>query len=325
MNFIPDDLPDEHGNSLLNASCTPNMKTGLTTIWFREIFSLQCTKKVRAVEQTRKPTHIRAMTLIKRALDHLGHWIATRASSPHNAYEPYRASRPDYVERVIEPGDVLLIEGGRSKISSAIKYLTQSSWSHAALYVGEDGVCDAQGHALTLIEAEIGEGIIASPLAKYASYNTRICRPVGLTAEDRARLLGFARAQVGGRYDMGNIFDILRYWVPNPPVPQRFRRRMIALGAGQPTEAICSTLIARAFEHIRYPILPDIEPQEAQGAMGRAQRREVLHIRDSALYTPRDFDISPFFRIIKPTLEMGFDYKALEWSDRENTSENQPS
>lgn len=283
-------------------------------------------KTQQGVEAGSRQGHIRPMSFINTVLDYLGRWLATRASSPRHAYEPYRASRPDYVERIIEPGDVLLIEGGRSKIASAIKYLTQSTWSHAALYVGDDGLShDGEGRPLTLVEAELGEGIIASPLAKYASYNTRICRPVGLTAADRVKLLAFARAQVGGRYDMANVFDILRYWVPNPPVPQRFRRRMIALGAGEPTEAICSTLIARAFEHIRYPILPDIEAMEARDAMGRAQCREVLHIRDSALYTPRDFDISPFFRIIKPTLEMGFDYKALEWSEGEPTSENQPS
>lgn len=268
---------------------------------------------------------MRRMSFVHSLLERIGHWVARRASNPRHVYEPYRASRPEFVERVIEPGDVLLVEGGRSKIASAIKYLTQSSWSHAALYVGDSGARDADGAALTLVEAEIGEGIIASPLSKYASYNTRICRPVGLTPADREKLVRFAREQVGGRYDMGNVVDILRYWVPNPPVPQRFRRRMIALGAGAPTEAICSTLIARAFEHIRYPILPNIEAMEAKDSRGRAQRREVLHIRDSALYTPRDFDVSPFFRIIKPTLEIGFDYKALEWSEGEETSENQPS
>ena len=265
------------------------------------------------------------MSLWNNLLDRLGRWVASRANDPRHAYEPYRASRPDFVERIIEPGDVLLVEGGNSKIASAIKYLTQSTWSHAALYVGDDGARDAEGNALTLVEAELGQGIITAPLAKYARYNTRICRPVGLTPADRARLIAYARAQVGGRYDMGNVLDIIRYWVPNPPVPQRFRRRMIALGAGQPTEAICSTLIARVFEHIRYPILPDMETIEAKDALGRAQRREILHIRDSALYTPRDFDVSPFFRIIKPTIEFGFDYKQLEWSEEEQTSENQPS
>ena len=42
-------------------------------------------------------------------------------------------------------------------------------------------------------------------------------------------------------------------------------------------------------------------------------RREILHIRHYSLFTPRDFDLSPYFRIVKPTIEFGFDYKQIEW------------
>src|SRR5258705_1573752 len=45
-------------------------------------------------------------------------------------------------------------------------------------------------------------------------------------------------------------------------------------------------------------------------------RREILHIRDSSLYMPRDFDISPYFAVVKPTIEEGFDYTALHWADK---------
>ena len=58
------------------------------------------------------------------------------------------------------------------------------------------------------------------------------------------------------------------------------------------------------------------------GAPGRASaqsaysRREIMHIRHHSLYTPRDFDLSPYFHIVKPTLAYGFDYKTLEWAER---------
>lgn len=250
-------------------------------------------------------------------LDRIGHWIASRATDVSSSYEPYLASRPEFVARVIQPGDVLLVEGGRSKVASAIKYLTQSTWSHAALYIGDVlGQTTDKGEALTLIEAELGLGIIASPLEKYASFNSRICRPVGLTPQDRDKLIRYAIKRLGGQYDMRNVLDLMRYLLPNPPVPQRFRRRLISLGSGQPTRAICSTLIARAFEKVRYPILPRIEQFSDIDGMGNARRREILHIRDSSLFTPRDFDVSPFFKIIKPTIELGFDYTSLVWSDQ---------
>lgn len=261
--------------------------------------------------------HSRAMGLVNTTLDRLGRWIARRATDVTTTYEPYLASRPEFVARVLQPGDVLLIEGGRSRVSSAIKFLTQSTWSHAALFVGDaTGMRDATGSCCSLIEAELGQGIIASPLEKYASFNTRICRPVGLTPQDREKVIQYAVARIGGQYDLRNVIDLVRFMLPNPPIPQRFRRRMLSLGSGEPTRAICSTLIASAFQQVRYPILPRVELQAETDAMGQNRRREVMHIRHSSLFTPRDFDVSPFFKIIKPTIEFGFDYKEMIWFDQ---------
>jgi hypothetical protein len=75
---------------------------------------------------------------------------------------------------------------------------------------------------------------------------------------------------------------------------------------------ICSALIAQAFDAVRYPILPKITR-----AGSRQARREILHIRDSSLYMPRDFDISPYFEIVKPTIVHGFDYTTLHWADKQ--------
>jgi hypothetical protein len=237
-------------------------------------------------------------------LDRLGALLARRLTRSASGHEPYAASRPELLGITIRPCDVLLIEGHPTKISSAIRYLTQSSWSHAALYVGLAGnLGRSDGEALTLIEAELGAGVIASPLSKYANYNTRICRPIGLTPEDRAAVIRFAAERIGHAYDLRNIIDLMRYLLPQPPVPQRWRRRMIALGSGEPTRAICTTLIAQAFDSVRYPILPIVERADDKS------RREIMHIRHHSLYTPRDFDVSPFFQIVKPTIESGFDYR----------------
>ena len=116
------------------------------------------------------------------------------------------------------------------------------------------------------------------------------------------------------KYDLKNILDMLRYFMPTPPVPVRWRRRMIAFGSGDPTRAICSSMIAEAFEQIRYPILPEVTRAPGRAsATSTYSREEILHIRHHSLYTPRDFDLSPFFAIVKPTLEFGFDYKRLRW------------
>ncbi|HUS96888.1 MAG TPA: lipo-like protein, partial [Hyphomicrobiaceae bacterium] len=195
--------------------------------------------------------------------------------------------------------------------------LTQSTWSHAALYVGDiQEKSEPDGERHCLVEVNLGEGCVTAPLSKYAHAHTRICRPVAMTPDDRNAIVEFMLQRVGLQYDMRNIFDLARYLVPIIPVPTRFRRRMIALGSGAPTRAICSTLIAQAFQRVRYPILPRVEKVRARKlGMGRYSRQEILHIRHYSLFAPCDFDLSPYFQIIKPTLEDGFNYKGVTWAE----------
>jgi hypothetical protein len=241
-------------------------------------------------------------------LDRVGRVIAGYLQRPAAGFEPFTPSEPAGLRASIKPGDVLLIEG-RTRIAGIIKYLTQSTWSHAALYVGPiAGKEAANGEACELVESNLDAGTICTPLSNYFPYHTRICRPVALSPEDCKTVCDYAIDRIGLEYDLRNIIDLARYLVPLP-VPQRFRRRMIALGSGDPTKLICSALIAQAFGAIHYPILPAIERVESENA-----REEIYHIRHSSLYAPRDFDISPYFSVIKPTIEMGFDYRTIKWS-----------
>src|SRR3954466_9387782 len=238
----------------------------------------------------------------------IGQTLARYLERPAVGYEPFTPSDPEALQAALEPGDVLLVEGD-NHISGVIKYLTQSTWSHAALYVGPIGErTTVDDEPLVLVEAVLGQGVVGAPLSKYRRYHTRICRPIGLTDEDRARVCTYAAERIGFDYDVKNIFDLLRYLFPLP-VPQRWRRRMMALGSGHPTRIICSALIAQAFEHVCYPILPQITRLESEAA-----RRDILEIRHSSLYAPRDFDISPYFALVKPTIEPGFDYRRRAWA-----------
>lgn len=259
------------------------------------------------------------MALFDTILDRIGRLIARRLEEPARGYEPFTPSDPETLRRVLEPADVLLVEGNQ-KVANAIKYLTQSTWSHAALYVGEAlGDAPGGGEALTLIEVNPGAGVVAAPLSKYMCFNTRICRPIGLTAEEQRQVVWFAVERLGNEYDMRNIIDLARYLFPTPPVPVRWRRRMIAFGSGEPTRAICSTLIAQAFQSVHYPILPRIEqlPRHRRGET-RYTRGEILHIRHHSLFAPRDFDLSPYFQIVKPTIEGDFDHHALRWANEQS-------
>lgn len=240
--------------------------------------------------------------------------IIAYISQPTGRYAPFYAPDPELVRKALKPGDILLVEGN-SRLSATIKYLTQSTWSHAALYVGErPGDAAPNGEPNVLLEAEADTGVVTVPLSKYVSFHTRICRPVGLDDANTKQVLDYALARLGTKYDSQRIVDLARYLFPYPPVPVWFRRRMLSIGCGDPTRAICSTLIAQAFASIHYPILPERALINGKTyAMAPYVQSENDHIRTYGLYTPRDFDVSPYFAIVKPTLVAGFDYRTVQW------------
>jgi hypothetical protein len=244
----------------------------------------------------------------------------------------------DMLKRTLRKGDVLLVEGDQ-RISQVIRYLTQSSWSHCALYVGDELLVrdparadelrarfgdDAQH---LLIEAEAVEGVTVSPLAKYERYNIRVCRPQGLHREDVDAVMTHVIDHLGVRYNVRHIFELARFFFPVSLVPRRWRRAALTFGSSCSGRAkICSTMIADAFSHVGYPILPEVVLIDA-GAPGPWWRRWLGHpsgprsVRfrraNTAVITPRDFDLSPYFEVVKFN-HLGdprFDYRQIVWED----------
>ncbi|MCI5105709.1 MAG: lipo-like protein [Pseudomonadales bacterium] len=236
----------------------------------------------------------------------IGQGLASFLSKSLPGYRKLDTVPLERVHACLQAGDIVLVEGN-TRISIAIKYLTQSSWSHAALYVGAPGDSSADP---VLLEADLKEGVRLVSLDHYADFNLRICRAAELKPEEIATVIDFARSKLGHRYDLKNVLDLVRYLIQRPVVPSRYRRSLIGFGSGEPTRAICSTLIAESFQAIDYPILPIHNGDTGdKGEVPQFYRRHFTH------FTPRDFDLSPYFRIIKPTIEGGFDYRQLVWAE----------
>lgn len=219
----------------------------------------------------------------------------------------------------VRPADVLLVEG-RSRISKIIKQITQSTWSHSLLYLGRlYDIDNAQMRSRVkefykgnpdeqlVIESVMGYGTIITPLSSYKNYNLRVCRPRGLSRTDAQSALGFSINHLGMRYSFRHIFDLFRFLFPWGILPRRWRSSLFVHNALKPTEEICSSLIASSFQSVHFPILPEII-QDKEGL--------TLISKNPRLYTPKDFDFSPFFDIIKyPLLSFmgeGF-YQKLPW------------
>ena len=61
------------------------------------------------------------------------------------------------------------------------------------------------GEPLVLVEANIGEGVVAAPLSKYAHAPHPHLPPDRLDEEDRARVCAYAAERIGFDYDLKNI------------------------------------------------------------------------------------------------------------------------
>ena len=66
----------------------------------------------------------------------IGRRLAAFLAKPRERSSHLPTSPPRLLAATLRKGDVLLVEGS-SRFATAIKYLTQSTWSHAAMYVGE--------------------------------------------------------------------------------------------------------------------------------------------------------------------------------------------
>jgi hypothetical protein len=273
-----------------------------------------------------------------RLLPWLSRQLLEWLSEPIPAYEQRVWNDPHALRRTIRKGDVLLVEGD-NRISVVIKYLTQSSWSHAALYIGDEllrqgGVLaerarrDFGADAEHLLVEALPRGVVAAPLAKYIDYNVRLVRPHRLRPEHAKQILDDAIGAIGWQYDLRNVFDLLRYLLPVHIVPHRFRRDALLFGSGQPTEVICSSLLGRLFGRVGFPVLPQVEFPESDpevrraGLLGRVLGHESEHftglfrMRHPTLLTPRDFDLSPYFEVVKfNAIASGtFDYERIHWA-----------
>ncbi len=277
-------------------------------------------------------------------------WLVDQLSemlaAPLATYDRRGWNDPAALKRHIRPGDVLLVEGDQ-RVSAAIKVLTQSSWSHAALYIGDELVrrggeqCDRAvalygDDAKYLVVEALMEGVVVSPVTKYIDFNIRLCRPHRLKPEHLKIILDDSIASIGWQYDLRNVLDLARYCLPFSLIPRRFRRTALHFGSRTPTEVICSSLIGQLFSRVRFPIVPPLSysgfdaPKPGPTRMLRVlfghesqEYTGLLRMRHPTLLTPRDFDLSPYFEIVKfnAVADTRFDYQRLRWADDEDAPE----
>ncbi|NNL65003.1 MAG: lipo-like protein [Myxococcales bacterium] len=275
-------------------------------------------------------------------------WLKDRLvdflNHPVSNYERRAENDVDALCAQIRPGDVLLVEGDQ-RISQVIKLLTHSTWSHSALYIGDEllrrggelreRALEAWGDdAKHMLVEALMDGVVAEPLAKYASLNLRVCRPHRLRPEHLKTILDDGVAAIGWRYDLRNVVDLAKYFVSVSVLPTRLRREQARMGSEAQTEVICSSLIGQLYQRVGFPVAPTIERVEGPAASAPAaaprpgmmrrfflrqgfEPQGIYHRRHPTLLTPRDFDLSPYFEVVKfnAVASGTFDYERIHWAD----------
>ena len=260
----------------------------------------------------------------------IGRALLKRLEMPIPSYEKRIINNMENLYREIQPGDVLLVEG-RSELSRIIQLLTKSSWSHAAIYIG-DRLKDPVGERLKsklnsvgytdrqhlLIEADTGNGVIAIPLNSYENYNIRICRPFGITAQDLQAVVDDVIDNLGKQYDHENILDLALLLLPSFLNPFKKRTVQACLGGCSEYKVVCLGMIAQAFQKVGYPIVSSLlaESDDDNLLMNDPYGSKLI-MRHYSQIVPRDFDLSPNFEIVKYNMIglSGFNYKSI-WAER---------
>jgi len=78
----------------------------------------------------------------------------------------------------------------------------------------------------------------------------------------------------------------------------------------------------QAFQSVHYSILPDVMLKKSNHPTCVQCDKEILHIRHHTLFTPRDFDGSLYFLIIKPTIRQIVNPHRLKWDDSTEAEES---
>jgi len=256
-------------------------------------------------------------------------FILKKLEKPRESYEQRVYNNLDRLYSVIQPGDVVLVEG-RSEMSRLIKLFTRSHWSHVTMYVGKALISPdykqkdfylkryAKDANHMLVEAFSGEGVIAAPLIKYKNYNIRICRPYGIIESDLRHVIEQVISRLGMHYDNQNIVAIALMILQTIWRRKSKHAFRACLGNCNDFQVICSGMIAQAFQSVGYPIVPVLLPRSQKDALNEINPYGGdLIMRHYTQITPKDFDLSPNFEVIKYNIigTTQFDYKSL-WTDR---------
>ena len=238
------------------------------------------------------------MHIMKKLVGAIIHWLMRTNEAKEHGLSDFEKVRFE-----LKACDVLLIDG-RGHADKVIQSISQSRWSHAALYIGrlldiaDQDLKTIIQHFYTgpkdtplIVESRLGDGICVRPLQQYEHEHIRICRPKSLSKKEANQVIRFAINRLGSYKSGANIFDLVRFFVPLGMLSPSWRRRAFLHWAGRNTKNVTAAFVAECFGFIQFPVYPLVKTSSEQGVQ--------LLRRHPKLCLPYEIDLSPNFEIIK--------------------------
>ena len=221
--------------------------------------------------------------MLRRARARLWDAFLRYLTTPIPRPRPAAAESMESLAAVLRRGDVLLSEGN-TRVSSLIKRLTGSPWSHVSMYVGP---LDDGHDPRCIVEADIAAGVRSIRLSELDALNVRVLRPASLDSTKRSRLAEWVTSRIGSEYDHAHALLLGRRLLR---LPLRTRARPASSTAtSTATRFICCSLLVHAFASVGLAIAPVRTCSDASACA------------DPTGVTPGDFEQAPVFEIIGPS------------------------
>ncbi|MFI8417518.1 YaeF family permuted papain-like enzyme [Serratia sp. NPDC078593] len=195
----------------------------------------------------------------------------------------------------LQAGD-LLFSSTIGLSSLGIRLFSASSVSHVAIYVGQGQVAEAVGNGVQIVSLEH---------ALAHSDKLFALRMPGLTREQAAQIVAFAKQKTGSRYNYRGIIQMMPFMMTKQlcslnPFSQDFRQQCVqglatsqlSTPTGGESSYFCSQFVLAAYQQVGYPL--------TQAESGWISPGDLLHMREGDIATLPPSQSLAYIGHIKP-------------------------
>lgn len=221
----------------------------------------------------------------------------------------------DHAAQILQPADVILVNG-TAPADKRIKAITESQWSQALLYLGRlhdikdpslramaSDYLPCQSNTQLLLKVDLVHGVHLITLSELQDAQLRICRPSGLTDNEKQSVIRYSLSRLESHKKHAWWPAIRLLLVPWSLFPRHWRKPIFKLLAGRRLRRAVGGTVGDSFSFIQFPVLPLVK-QESGG-------KTKLYRHYPMVFYPSDFDLSPYFDVLKYPFADQIDGKGL--------------